>query len=139
MLHHYSVNTGENKMKDLIKKAISLGLGIGAAGKDQAEKLASKVQKQVGMTKKDSKTFVNDMIKRGEKIRKNLDKQIKEMVDDAVETVENIAPVSRREFKDLEAQVKPKSAGKRKKTVKRKAKKTAKKTGKKTAKKTTKK
>jgi polyhydroxyalkanoate synthesis regulator phasin len=126
-------------MKDLIKKAISLGLGIGAAGKDQAEKLANKVQKQMGVTKKESKTFVNDMIKRGEKIRKNLDKQIKDMVDDAVDAVESITPVSRKEFKDLEAKVKPKSTGKRKKTVKKQAKNQAKKTTRKTAKKTTKK
>lgn len=120
-------------MKDLIKKAIALGLGVGAAGKEQAEKLADKVQKQMGITKKESKTFVNDMIKRGEKIRKSLDKQIKELVDDAVE---NVVPVSRREFKDLEAKVKPKSTGKRKKTAKKQAKKTTKTTVKKPAKKT---
>lgn len=120
-------------MKDLIKKAIALGLGVGAAGKEQAEKLADKVQKQMGITKKESKTFVNDMIKRGEKIRKSLDKQIKELVDDAVE---NVVPVSRREFKDLEAKVKPKSTGKRKKTAKKQAKKTTKTTAKKPAKKT---
>ena len=113
-------------MKDLISKAIALGLGIGATGKEQTEKLAKKVQKQMGVTKKESKTFVNDMIKRGEKIRVSLDNQIKDVINDAAEAIDNVTPVSRKEFSELKESIQKKPAKKttRKTTRKPAAKKT---------------
>ena len=121
-------------MKDLITKALSLGLGIGAAGKDQAEKLAKKIEKQMGVTKKESKTIVNDLIKRGQKIRTDLDSQVNETVNSVVD---RIVPVSRKEFEEYKSSTKSKaksSAKKARKTTKKKAKKTAKKTSRKTSK-----
>ena len=113
-------------MKDLISKAIALGLGIGATGKEQTEKLAKKVRKQMGVTKKESKIFVDDMIKRGEKIRVSLDKQIKDVISEAAEAIDTVTPVSRKEFSDLKESIQKKPAKKttRKTTRKPAAKKT---------------
>ena len=86
----------------------------------------------MGVTKKESKTFVNDMIKRGEKIRVSLDNQIKDVINDAAEAIDNVTPVSRKEFSELKESIQKKPAKKttRKTTRKPAAKKT---TAKKTA------
>ncbi len=117
-------------MKNLITKALALGLGLGAAGKEQADKLAKKIEKQMGLTKKESKTIVKDLITRGEKIRKDLDKQVNETVNSVID---RIVPVSRKEFEDYKTASKPPKRS-TKKTTKKAAKKTAKTASKKAAK-----
>ncbi len=106
-------------MKDLISKAVALGLGIGLTGKEQVEKIVAEVQKQAGISKKESRQFIKDVMKKGEKTRKDLDKQIAKTVAHAVDTV---CPVTRKEFNELKKQVaaqkKPRKTV-RKKTAKR--------------------
>jgi|GEM_PF-2199262 len=117
-------------MKDVISKAIALGLGIGVASKRQVEKIASEVQKKAGVSKKDSQKLIKNMIKEGERVRKNLDIEVTKIVDKAVEKVCTVS------INELEA-LKAKTV--KKKTAKKAAKKSKKKAAKKTAKKRTKK
>ncbi len=118
-------------MKDIITKSISLGLGIGVAGKQQIEKIASEIQKQAKISKKDSQKLVKDMIQKGEKVRANFDKEVSKLVKDAAKSIDSVTPVFKKEFEDLKKKVEGKKAPN--KTSKKKT------TKKKTAKKTTKK
>ena len=109
-------------MEDVISKAIALGLGLGVTGKEQVEKIVAEVQKQAGISKKESRQFIKNVMKKGGKVRKDLDKQIAGMVDNAIDTV---CPVTRKEFNELKKQVAAKKKP-RKTTRKKTAKKTAK-------------
>ncbi len=106
-------------MKDVISKAVALGLGIGVTGKEQVEKIVAEVQKQAGISKKESRQFIKDVMKKGGKVRKDLDKQIAKTV---AHTVDTVCPVTRKEFNELKKQVaakkKPRKTA-RKKTAKR--------------------
>lgn len=90
-------------MKDIINKAIALGLGLGVASKERVEKLASTVEKQLGVTKKESRALVQDLIRKGEATRKELDQRISAMVKDIVDS---IYPVTRKEFEAYKAAAK---------------------------------
>lgn len=94
-------------MKDVINKAIALGLGLGVTGKQEVQKLAARVEKQLGVTKKESQTIVHNIIRTGEAARKDLDKRISELVSD---TVKSIWPVTRKEFEAYKAQAAKKPA-----------------------------
>jgi polyhydroxyalkanoate synthesis regulator phasin len=87
-------------MKELISKAVSLGLGLGVTGRDKAQELARDAQKQLGLSRTESAKFVSDMIRKGEVVRKNLEKQVDGIVKDAVD---RLIPVSRKEFSDFKA------------------------------------
>mgnify|MGYP000753228949 CR=1 FL=1 len=94
-------------MKDVINKAINLGLGLGVTGKEQVQKLAATVEKQLGVTKKESHTIVQNLIRTGETARKDLDKRISSLVTDVINT---IYPVTRKEFEAYKAQAAKKAA-----------------------------
>ncbi len=98
-------------MKDIIDKAIALGLGLGVTGKQQAQKLAASVEKQLGVTKKESQTLVQNLIRTGEQARKELDKRIGEAVSDAINSV---YPVTRKEFETYKAEMAKKRAPRKK-------------------------
>jgi len=106
-------------MKDVISKAIALGLGIGITGKKQVEKIADEVQKHASLNKKESVKYVKSIIQKGEKARKDLDAEISKVIDDSLKA---ILPVSRKEFDDLKKKVSPKKkAAKKKVSPKKKA------------------
>ena len=92
-------------MKDVITKAVALGLGIGVTGKEQAAKLAAKIEKQLGATSKASKAFVMEAIRKGECARKDLEQQVHALAM-------SVLPVSRKEFEALKASM---AKGKKKK------------------------
>jgi len=94
-------------MKDVINKAIALSLGLGVSGKQQAQKLAATVEKQLGVTKKESHDIVQNLIRIGEAARKDLDKRISALVTDAIN---RIYPVTRKEFEAYKAQAAKKTA-----------------------------
>lgn len=85
-------------MKDVINKAVALGLGIGITGKQQATKLAATIEKKLGASSKESKAFVNEAIRKGEQARKDLETQIGKLA-------KTFLPVSRSEFDALKAKV----------------------------------
>lgn len=92
-------------MKDVINKAVALGLGIGISGKAQAAKLAASIEKKLNASGKESKAFVAEAVRKGEQARKDLEAQITSLA-------KSILPVSRKEFDSLKAKV---DKGKRKK------------------------
>lgn len=111
-------------MEDILKKTVQLGLGLGVTGKEEVEKLVNELHQRVGMTKKDSRSFVKDMISKGESIQKGLEKNIDNVVNDATK---RIYPVTRNEFDALKKEVdalKKKKKTTRKKTTRRTKKKT---------------
>jgi len=83
-------------MKDLVNKAVALGLGLGVAGKEQAAKLAAAIEKKLGASSKESKAFVAEAVRKGEQTRVELEKQICALA-------KSVLPVSRREFDALKA------------------------------------
>jgi polyhydroxyalkanoate synthesis regulator phasin len=111
-------------MKKAISQALALGLGIGITGKEKVEKVIADVEKQLGMSRKESKAFVDDMIKKGEKVRRRLDKDISTTIR---ETLDAVYPVSRKEFEELKSQVKSprKRTTRRRKSAKKSAQKTS--------------
>ena len=92
-------------MKDVINKAVALGLGIGISSKAQAAKLATSIEKKLNASGKESKAFVAEAIRKGEKARKDLEAQITSLA-------KSILPVSRKEFDSLKAKI---DKGRRKK------------------------
>ncbi|MCX7846636.1 MAG: hypothetical protein N2595_01180 [bacterium] len=94
-------------MKDILNKAIALGLGLGVTGKEQAEKLAATIEKQLGVTKKESRTIVQNLIRTGEATRKDLDQRISALIKDIVDRV---YPVTRKEFEAYKAAAAKKAA-----------------------------
>lgn len=97
-------------MKDVISKAVALGIGLGITGKEKAEQVAKEAQKKLGLTQKESTAFVNSMIKKGEVVRKDLEKQVNSIVKEAVD---RLIPVSRKEFDDLKASMASKKKAKK--------------------------
>jgi polyhydroxyalkanoate synthesis regulator phasin len=117
-------------MQDILKKTVQLGLGLGASGKEEIEKLVNELHDRVGLTKKDSRAFVKDMITKGESIQKVMEKNIDDVVNDATS---RIYPVSKREFDELKKEVDGLKKNKKKATRKKA---TRKKAGRRTKKKT---
>lgn len=60
-------------MKDTITKAVSLGLGIVAAGKEQIEKTVDELVKKGEVSRTESKAFSEELMKKGEEARKHIE------------------------------------------------------------------
>ncbi|QJC50347.1 hypothetical protein HGI30_01170 [Paenibacillus albicereus] len=89
-------------MKDLLNKAFSLGLGLAASTKEQAEKLAQELSARSDMSKADSQQFVSSMISRGQEARSGMETFIRERVKDVTDELEL---AHRSELARLEARV----------------------------------
>ncbi|MCM3749547.1 hypothetical protein M3223_19525 [Paenibacillus pasadenensis] len=89
-------------MKDLLNKAFSLGLGLAASTKEQAEKLAQELSTRSDMSKADSQQFVSSMISRGQEARSTMETFIRDRVKDITDELEL---VHRGELAKLEARI----------------------------------
>ena len=89
-------------MKDILNKAFSLGLGLAASTREQAEKLAQELSAKGEMSKSDSQQFVSNMIQRGQEARGSMETFIRERVK-AVTDELNL--VHREEVSLLEARI----------------------------------
>lgn len=99
-------------MKDLLDKALALGLGLGITGREHADKLVTAAEKRLGLTKKQSAAFITTVMKKGEAARRDLDKDVTSFISSFAKRV---TPVSRKEFEALKtelarAKAKPKKA-----------------------------
>lgn len=90
-------------MKDLLDKALAIGLGLGITGREQADKLMTAAEKRLGLTKTQSRTFISTVMKKGEAARKDLDKDLSAFIGSFAK---NVLPVSRKEFEALKAEIK---------------------------------
>ncbi|WP_051318239.1 phasin family protein [Cohnella thermotolerans] len=88
-------------MKDWVNKAVSLGLGIAAATKEQTEKLVDELVKKGEMSRAESFAFVDDLLKKGEEAQRRIEALVQERVQAVVgdkkwATKEDIARLEQR-------------------------------------------
>lgn len=82
-------------MKNTIGKAISLGLGLAIAGKEQVEKTVDELVKKGEVTKGESKELVEHLLHKGEEMKKQMEAIARQKVSSAfaekgIATVEDI-------------------------------------------------
>ncbi|RKX80754.1 MAG: hypothetical protein DRP58_12775 [Spirochaetes bacterium] len=74
-----------NKMKNLLKKVILTGIGIGLMTKDKVEEFAKKTAEEAKMTEEEARKFADEVLKQSEdskqKIEEMIDKQVKKSID----------------------------------------------------------
>ena len=105
-------------MKDILKKTILFGLGLGAITRDKAGALVKDLKKKGYLNTTEGKKLVNDILAESLRTQKKIQDSIKKQVK---ETVKSSPLATKKDLKDLEKKLgksKPK-----KKVTKTKAKK----------------
>jgi polyhydroxyalkanoate synthesis regulator phasin len=67
-------------MLDLIKKTMLTGVGLAAMTKDKVEELAKELAEKEKHTEKEGKELVDDLLKKSEKAKKDLEAEIEKVV-----------------------------------------------------------
>ncbi|NBC68024.1 phasin family protein [Paenibacillus sacheonensis] len=88
-------------MKDTIGKAISLGLGLALAGKEQVEKTFDELVKKGEVSKAESKALVEELLAKGDELRKQVETMARERMqallgENKLATKEDIARIEQR-------------------------------------------
>lgn len=88
-------------MRDGIEKAISLGLGIIAAGKEQIEKAVEELVKKGEVSRTESKELVDDLVRKGGDLKRQMESMVQERVNSILKetrfaTREDIERIERR-------------------------------------------
>jgi len=68
-----------------IKKSLLTGIGLTLMTKDKVEELGKELVERGEMSEKEGKEFIDDLVKKSEKARKDLDAKIERLVQDALE------------------------------------------------------
>ena len=69
-------------MQDLLKNVFYLGAGLAFMTKEKIEELKKDLIDKGKMTQDEGKQFVDDLIKKSEKAKADVDKKVRELVDD---------------------------------------------------------
>ena len=72
-------------MFDLIKKTLLTGVGLAVLTKDKVEDLARELVRKGELSEKEGKELIDDLLKRSEQARKDLETTIDRLVREAVE------------------------------------------------------
>ncbi|ULL15307.1 hypothetical protein DVH26_13200 [Paenibacillus sp. H1-7] len=64
-------------MRDLLGKAVSLGLGFAIASKEQAEKVVEELVKKGEVNKDESKQFVDELVRKGQEAQASLEEKVR--------------------------------------------------------------
>ncbi|MBN1899387.1 MAG: hypothetical protein JW827_11465 [Spirochaetes bacterium] len=100
-------------MADLGKKLIELGLGALVLTKEAVKKTVVELEKQGKIGQKEAQKLFNELIKKGEAAKSDLDKKIQKGLENALKKM-NLA--TKKEVDDLKAEItKLKAAQKKKK------------------------
>jgi polyhydroxyalkanoate synthesis regulator phasin len=88
-------------MKDMLSKAVSLGLGLVMAGKEQIEKTVEELVKKGEVNRAESRALADELIRKGEEIRQQIETMAKERLqamlrESPVATKDDIARLERR-------------------------------------------
>ncbi len=67
-------------MFDLIKKTILTGVGLAAMTKDKIDELAKELAEKGKMSEKEGKELLDDLLKKSEQSRKDLETKVEDMV-----------------------------------------------------------
>jgi polyhydroxyalkanoate synthesis regulator phasin len=90
-------------MVDLIKKTLLAGIGLAFLTKEKAEETAKKIVADTKIAEGEGRKFVNDLIKKSEETRANVEKLVSNSVRDALTKLD--VPL-RAEIKKLEDRIK---------------------------------
>ncbi|MBC8527217.1 MAG: phasin family protein [Candidatus Cloacimonetes bacterium] len=90
-------------MLDLLKKTLLTGIGIAALTKEKIEEVAKKIAKDSKLSEKEGKKLVKDLLEKSDEARKNLEKQVTELVKNAMK---KLSIPTREDLQKLEKQVK---------------------------------
>ena len=91
----------------IVNDALNFGMGVTATGKDKAEKLAKKLQDKCGVTKAESEKMVKEMISRGEKIRKQFEKDLLQTQEELFDKLEKFAKANKETIQKKTSPKKP--------------------------------
>jgi polyhydroxyalkanoate synthesis regulator phasin len=69
-------------MQELLKNVFYLGAGLAFMTKEKIEELKKDLIDKGKMTQDEGKQFVDDLIKKSEKAKADVDKKVRELVDD---------------------------------------------------------
>ena len=97
----------------IVNDALNFGMGVTATGKDKAEKLAKKLQDKCGVTKAESEKMVKEMISRGEKIRKQFEKDLLQTQEELFDKLEKFAKANKESIQKKAAPKKAKPTPKK--------------------------
>jgi polyhydroxyalkanoate synthesis regulator phasin len=103
-------------MFDLIKKTMFTGVGLAGLTKDKVEKLAKELAKKGKLSEKEGKKLLDDLLKKAEKARKDLEGQMERVVKNTMKkmnlfTREDMLKLTKR-IKKLEETLKDKGGTK---------------------------
>lgn len=89
-------------MKDVLKKGISLGIGLALTSKEQAEKVIDDLVKKGEISKQESKEFINQIMNKGVESQQDFDEKIKNKLNQLLNEM-NVA--TRTDIKHLEERI----------------------------------
>ncbi|SER26336.1 Polyhydroxyalkanoate synthesis regulator phasin [Gracilibacillus ureilyticus] len=75
-------------MRDTFRKGVSLGLGLAAVGKEQAEKMIDELIKKGELSKEDSDDLFNQIKQKGEESQQKMDEKINQKIENMLDEYE---------------------------------------------------
>lgn len=92
-------------MKDILKKAVLLGVGAATLTRDKAMGIVKDLQKAGYLNAKEGQKMVKDLMKKSTETQKKVQAMVKEQVDKAVKAM---PLATKKDLKDLEKKIKKK-------------------------------
>lgn len=89
-------------MKDLIDRLFTLGLGIAAVSKEQAEKLVDELVEKGNMAKTEASDTIDELLKKGKEAQQKWESTMDEKLNRVIREA-NL--VSRKDFEELQNRV----------------------------------
>ncbi len=89
-------------MQELLKKALSLGLGAMLVSKDKVEDVVNELVKKGELGKEEGKTLVSELIEKGEAGVNELEVMIEKIVKSVTE---KLSLPTRKEFNELKSEI----------------------------------
>lgn len=99
-------------MIDLLKKTIFTGIGFAASSREKLEEWAKSLAEESKLAEAEGKKFVEDILEKSDEAKKGMEKQVKEWVDTALNTMnlhtESEVGELKKRIDDLEEKLKTK-------------------------------
>jgi len=89
-------------MKDLIKKGILTGVGLGLMTKEKVVDYAKKAAKEAKLTEEEGRKLVDELLDHSEKTRKELEKKINDQVKN---TLDQVGVATKEDIKELKKMI----------------------------------
>ncbi len=89
-------------MKDLLKKGILTGIGIGLLTKDKIEDYAKKAAKEAELTEEESRKFAAELLKQSEETKQQIEGKIN---DEVKKVVDKLGVATRKDLEKIQKQL----------------------------------